>query len=57
MFPHIVKKMKDAIFASRLPRVAAVARDVMLLVRALVTALVTAALTRTGTPRSPVVAA
>ncbi len=30
---------------------------VMLLVRALVTALVTAALTRTGTPRSPVVAA
>lgn len=34
VFPHIVKKMKDAIFASRLPRVAAVARDVMLLVRA-----------------------
>ena len=34
VFPHLIKRMKDAIFASRLPRVAAVARDVMLLVRA-----------------------
>lgn len=34
VFPHLLKRMKDAIFASRLPRVAAVARDVMLLVRA-----------------------
>ena len=33
VFPHLLKRMKDAIFASRLPRVAAVARDVMLLVR------------------------
>lgn len=33
VFPHLLQKMKEAIFASRLPRVAAITRDLMLLVR------------------------